>query len=159
MQGKLYDGWRKLASERSTWTKTSPFLNNHDSTLPRPGGIVNATNPQMPADIEENGQRAANRKWKADYRKRLVRMQCFPLYSVLMALGNPTVHYFSLDIEGAELQVGKSKGGQKVFECREAAPDRGQDGVASFMICTGVVIHKTLRQCLHRYTVHLQGGP
>ena len=34
-----------------------------------------------------------------------IRVQCFPLYSVLMALGNPTIHYFSLDIEGAELMV------------------------------------------------------
>ena len=33
-------------------------------------------------------------------------LQCFPLYSVLLALGNPTVHYLSLDIEGAEFQVG-----------------------------------------------------
>merc|ERR1712241_369658 len=32
-------------------------------------------------------------------------MQCMPLYTILLALGNPTVHYFSLDIEGAELQV------------------------------------------------------
>jgi hypothetical protein len=30
---------------------------------------------------------------------------CFPLYSILMALGNPTVDYFSVDLEGAELQV------------------------------------------------------
>jgi hypothetical protein len=35
-------------------------------------------------------------------------MQCLPLYSMLMAMGNPTVHYFSLDIEGAELAVLKS---------------------------------------------------
>ena len=34
-----------------------------------------------------------------------IRVQCFPLYSVLMALGNPTIHFFSLDIEGAELMV------------------------------------------------------
>ena len=32
-------------------------------------------------------------------------MQCLPLYSILQAMGNPTVNYFSLDIEGAELQV------------------------------------------------------
>ena len=31
-------------------------------------------------------------------------MQCLPLYTLLLALGNPTVHYFSLDIEGAEFQ-------------------------------------------------------
>ena len=33
------------------------------------------------------------------------KMQCLPLYSILLAQGNPTVHYFSLDIEGAELGV------------------------------------------------------
>jgi len=35
-------------------------------------------------------------------------MQCLPLSSLLLAMGNPTVHYFSLDIEGAELQVLKT---------------------------------------------------
>ena len=28
-------------------------------------------------------------------------LQCFPLYSLLLAVGNPTINYFSLDIEGA----------------------------------------------------------
>jgi len=32
-------------------------------------------------------------------------VQCFPLYSVLLALDNPKVDYFSLDIEGAEIPV------------------------------------------------------
>jgi hypothetical protein len=32
-------------------------------------------------------------------------VQCFPLYSLLLAVGNRTVNYLSLDIEGAELQV------------------------------------------------------
>ena len=41
-------------------------------------------------------------------RKDTVEMQCLPLYSILMAMGNPTVHYFSLDIEGAELAVLKT---------------------------------------------------
>ena len=36
------------------------------------------------------------------------RIQCIPLYSLLLALGNPTVHYFSLDIEGAEMGVLKT---------------------------------------------------
>ena len=35
----------------------------------------------------------------------LIDVQCFPLYSILLALGNPTVDYFALDIEGAELPV------------------------------------------------------
>jgi len=36
------------------------------------------------------------------------RVQCFPLYSLILATGNRTVNYLSLDIEGAELQVLKS---------------------------------------------------
>jgi len=34
--------------------------------------------------------------------------QCFPLASLLLAMGNPTVNYFSLDLEGAELEVIKA---------------------------------------------------
>ena len=30
---------------------------------------------------------------------------CLPLYSILLAMGNPTVDYFSLDVEGAELAI------------------------------------------------------
>jgi len=32
-------------------------------------------------------------------------VQCLPLYSALMAIGNPRVDYFSLDVDGPELQV------------------------------------------------------
>ena len=32
-------------------------------------------------------------------------MQCFPIYSMLLAVGNPVVDYMSLDIEGAEYGV------------------------------------------------------
>jgi len=35
-------------------------------------------------------------------------IQCMPLYSILLALGNPTVHWISLDIEGAEFAVLKT---------------------------------------------------
>ena len=35
----------------------------------------------------------------------VVQMQCLPLYSLLLARGNPTVDFLSLDIEGAEFQV------------------------------------------------------
>lgn len=34
--------------------------------------------------------------------------QCFPLFSMLRALNVSTVDYFSLDVEGAELQVLKT---------------------------------------------------
>ena len=32
-------------------------------------------------------------------------MQCLPLYSILQALGNPRIDFFSLDIDGVDLQV------------------------------------------------------
>jgi len=35
----------------------------------------------------------------------VVRMQCFPVYSMLLAMDNPTVNLFVLDIEGWELAV------------------------------------------------------
>jgi len=37
-----------------------------------------------------------------------IKVQCFPLYSLLKAAGNPTVNLFILDIEGAELAVLKT---------------------------------------------------
>jgi hypothetical protein len=39
---------------------------------------------------------------------------CFPLYSILLALGNPTVDYFSLDVEGAEWGIVKTLPWSKV---------------------------------------------
>ena len=30
---------------------------------------------------------------KPDYERRTIQVQCFPLFSILKALGNPTVHY------------------------------------------------------------------
>jgi len=43
-----------------------------------------------------------------DYERRTMKVQCFPLFSILKALGNPTVHYLSLDVEGSEFQILKS---------------------------------------------------
>ena len=35
-------------------------------------------------------------------------VQCFPAYSLLLALNRTTIDYFSLDVEGSELQVLKT---------------------------------------------------
>ena len=37
--------------------------------------------------------------------KSTIKKQCFPLYSLLLALGNPKVDYLSLDVEGTELDI------------------------------------------------------
>jgi hypothetical protein len=40
-----------------------------------------------------------------DISKRHVDVQCFPLFTYLLAMNITTVDYFSLDVEGSELQV------------------------------------------------------
>ena len=37
-----------------------------------------------------------------------IQVVCFPFHSILFAIGNPSVDYFSLDIEGIELDVLKT---------------------------------------------------
>ena len=37
-----------------------------------------------------------------------IQVLCFPFHSILSAIGNPSVDYFSLDIEGIELDVLKT---------------------------------------------------
>ncbi|XP_023327396.1 protein Star [Eurytemora carolleeae] len=49
-----------------------------------------------------------NQDKKTDSEYSTVKVSCVPLYTMLLALNNPTVHYFSLDIEGAELKVLKT---------------------------------------------------
>ena len=33
---------------------------------------------------------------------------CFPFFSILSAIGNPVIDYFSLDVEGSELPILRS---------------------------------------------------
>ena len=40
--------------------------------------------------------------------RRTIKMQCFPLTSIVYALANPVIDYLSLDIEGSELEVLKT---------------------------------------------------
>ena len=44
-----------------------------------------------------------------------VTKQCFPLYTLLLALGNPKVHYLSLDVEGPEISILKTIPWDKVI--------------------------------------------
>lgn len=63
----------------------------------------------MPGDVDRPPA------WRdRPYHRRTIRMQCFPVYSVLLAMGNPVVDYFSLDIEGAEYPVLKTIPFEKV---------------------------------------------
>ena len=46
-----------------------------------------------------------------------VLFQCVPLYTLLLALDNPTVPWFILDIEGAEYQVESEEKNQFIRRC------------------------------------------
>ena len=39
------------------------------------------------------------------FKENSVTALCLPLFSLLLSVGNPAIHYFSLDIEGTELLV------------------------------------------------------
>jgi hypothetical protein len=38
----------------------------------------------------------------------IYRVQCFPLYSILLAMGTTEIDYFSLDVEGSEYKILKT---------------------------------------------------
>ena len=49
---------------------------------------------------QKNRKLVSKEKGRSHYKT-----QCLPIYSLILAAGNPTVDYLSLDIEGAEIQV------------------------------------------------------
>ena len=44
----------------------------------------------------------------------VIQSLCLPFISILLAIGNPVIDYFSLDIEGVELDVLKTVPREKV---------------------------------------------
>ncbi|XP_032788643.2 uncharacterized protein LOC116925994 isoform X2 [Daphnia magna] len=56
------------------------------------------------SDLTDNSDDIPNKKDTTDVYK----MQCFPLYSLLIAVGRTRVDYFSLDVEGAEYKILKT---------------------------------------------------
>eukprot|EP00096_Caligus_rogercresseyi_P014241 TRINITY_DN673_c0_g1_i1.p1 TRINITY_DN673_c0_g1~~TRINITY_DN673_c0_g1_i1.p1 ORF type:complete len:306 (-),score=87.01 TRINITY_DN673_c0_g1_i1:282-1199(-) len=85
--------------ERKAW-----LLNRCISTQTTPQVVEFDASGLHGGIIGKDGEEPGNDMDKAVDRRK-IRVQCFPLFSILMALGNPTVHYLSLDIEGAELPV------------------------------------------------------
>ena len=59
-------------------------------------------------NIFGNGITILGAQDKFPFKRRTIKSLCFPLYSILSAVGNPTVHYFSLDVEGSELPILKT---------------------------------------------------
>ena len=92
-----------LSKHRNAWilphclsTKTTPTTVDFFANL-HVGGIIHEETASLPHNRTSDQLLSRN-----------IRVQCFPLYSVLKAIGNPKVDYFSLDIEGPEYQVLKT---------------------------------------------------
>jgi len=66
------------------------------------GGIIQP-DKILPSDLGREVPRTEEKRWG-----KTITAQCFPLQSVLVALGNPIVDYFSLDVEGSEFPILKS---------------------------------------------------
>ena len=56
-----------------------------------------------PGKLDDPNPNRPDKPWERE-----IMVQCFPLYSVLMALNNPHIDYCSLDIEGAEAAILKT---------------------------------------------------
>ena len=100
---KLYKTVQSRA--RNAWTlgncfsmKTHPQVVTFDAA-DQIGGIVNEATGAKPG--EGLSRDTVNMREE-------IQLQCVPIFSVLQALGNPQVDFFSLDIEGADLQVLKT---------------------------------------------------
>lgn len=72
------------------------------------GGII-LPDKILPSDLGREVSRSEEERWG-----KTITVQCFPLQSVLVALGNPIVDYLSLDVEGSEFPILKSLDWDKV---------------------------------------------
>ena len=62
--------------------------------------------PNLSGVVDENGKSARMvGKFKSSKVKTIVDVNCLPLFTLLAALDFPTVDFFSLDVEGAELGI------------------------------------------------------
>ncbi|XP_026286368.1 protein Star [Frankliniella occidentalis] len=81
-------------------------------------------------------------------RSGFVDVQCFPLYSFLLALNQTTIDYFSLDVEGAELDVLQtipwSKVNIKVLSVEFIHGPQGKDALQNYMESLGYRVVETV---------------
>ena len=89
-------------------------------------------------------------------KKTPVQVQCFPLYSILAALNTHHVDFFSLDIEGAEIDVLKTiPFGDVTFDSisvekrvlgDENASERKERDVINILAPHGIELRKRLKR-------------
>lgn len=93
---KLLEVNRKATSINSCYSMSS---------LP---SLVNFVNAKAVSGIREINVNAWMKQERQSVAQGQSKALCFSFYSILLAVGNPVVDYFSLDVEGAELPILKS---------------------------------------------------
>ncbi|KZS14801.1 Uncharacterized protein APZ42_020167 [Daphnia magna] len=69
------------------------------------GSVQESVDPNQPAKANSDGQAS---------KENMLTLQCFPIYSILLAIGQTQVDFFSLDVEGHELKILKTVPWHKV---------------------------------------------
>ena len=143
-----YDAARSL--QRNAWTiqtcfsvTKSPGEIEFDS-YESGGSVVNPDIDERPSEILGFPGGIPNSK--------ILKMQCMPFYSIIAALGNPKIDFFSLDIDGVDFQVLETIPWQlvdiSVLEIETAALGDvfpgDWDTLASFLDDKGYVFYKRL---------------
>ena len=93
-------------------TISQPFLNHFSTILLQLNAGLSATRGYNKVHFAHGGtwgwERVVNDTSQAGKDETIVTIESFPLYSVLMAIGNPTVDYFSLDVNSIEFDILKT---------------------------------------------------
>ncbi|XP_046640360.1 protein Star-like [Daphnia pulicaria] len=87
-----------LAKRRHAWSLPVCL-----STKPFPTKVQFDANDEAGKIYEPN--KLKKNAEKEDISSWLIEAQCFPLYSILLAVGQTRVDYFSLDVEGSEINI------------------------------------------------------
>ena len=107
---QLLEKKRKAYSLESCFSTEKKVSNVDFDAAGAYGGIINGINKpaETPNTHKEGQARVLGKKARFPYKRRTMKLQCLPLTSIIMAMGNPIIDYLSLDIEGAELSVLKT---------------------------------------------------
>ena len=108
------------------------------------------------ATVQENVVIAAlsvSRKTPESYDSSISISYCFPFYSFMLAIGRTEIDYFSLDVEGLELEVLRTipfdKLNIKVLSVEYMHGKATKQEYIDFMISKGYRVHSDLRKCNH----------
>lgn len=74
----------------------------------------------------------------------IYKVQCFPLYSILLAIGRTEIDYFSLDVEGSEYKILETVPWNKVDIQVRLTPNGRPTGMTLYEVAGGAIRTLTL---------------